>query len=314
MKNNVNNEINQIRKMMGLIENFEPMAEDINSGEGVEMPQDNANDEPEGDDMHDLQMVIMSQLSDLQANGGGDQAKGKINFIKSLVMAMGDGKTEMSGADIDAMYDKWCGSGMNEETMEEGWEVDPTYTHFAVSKADGKIVNGWQYDAETDKESIAEYCKSDLKDMDLKPSDYKIATKGFMTKQGIDPFNSENWKSGVAENMNMDMSLAMEGELGEPDFQKKAEGGDGVYEETVKEGYYDEIEGYTSTSQNQSGYKDGDTVKHQHLGQTGTVYDVLVAPNKKDFLVVVKFDTGNGMKSIGKYGVGFSDINDIKKA
>jgi hypothetical protein len=87
----------------------------------------------------------------------------------------------------------------NEETIEESWEVDPTYTHFAVSKTDGKIVNGWQYDAETDKESIAEYCKNDLKDMDLKPSDYKIATKGFMTKQGVDPFNTENWKSGVQE-------------------------------------------------------------------------------------------------------------------
>jgi hypothetical protein len=39
----------------------------------------------------------------------------------------------------------------------------------------------------------------------------------------------------------------------------------------------------------------------------------LVAPNKEDFLVVVKFDTGNGMKSIGKYGPGFSSIEDIEK-
>ena len=75
---------------------------------------------------------------------------------------------------------------------------------------------------------------NDLKDMGVKPSDYKIATKGFLAKQGVDPFNSENWKSGVQENMKMDMTLKMEGELGEPDFQKKAEGGDGVYEETEK--------------------------------------------------------------------------------
>ena len=86
-----------------------------------------------------------------------------------------------------------------------------------------------------------------------------------------------------------------------------------ITESQLDEGYYDEIEGYTSTSQNQSGYKEGDTVKHQHLGQTGTVYDVLVAPNKEDFLVVVKWDTGNGMKSIGKYGPGFSSIEDIEK-
>jgi len=86
----------------------------------------------------------------------------------------------------------------------------------------------------------------------------------------------------------------------------------GIAKEGVNENYYDDIEGYMSISPNQSGYKDGDIVKNS-LGQTGKVYDVLVAPNKKDFLIVVKFDTGNGMKSIGKYGVGFNDINDIKK-
>jgi hypothetical protein len=31
-----------------------------------------------------------------------------------------------------------------------------------------------------------------------------------------------------------------------------------ITESQLDEGYYDEIEGYTSTSQNQSGYKDGD--------------------------------------------------------
>lgn len=290
MKNNVNNEINQIRKMMGLIENFEPMAEDINSGEGVEMPQDNANDEPEGDDMHDLQMVIMSQLSDLQANGGGDKMRGKINFIKSLVMAMGDGKTEMSGADIDTMYDKWCGSGMNEETIEESWEVDPTYTHFAVSKADGKIVNGWEYSADTDKESIGEYCKNDLKDMDLKPSDYKIATKGFMTKQGIDPFNSENWKSGVQENMNMDMSLTMEGEAhGSP------------YDRGHADAYYGRKK---SPHKYPEGTYNGEAVTDltpEELKAYNAGYDE--CNDFKDF---------GGMEE-GELGVGFSDINDIKK-
>ena len=306
MKNNVNNEISQIRKMMGLKENFEPMAEDINSGEGVEMPKDKAEEPEQNDDMHEVQMVIISQLSDLQENGGGDMMKGKIDFVKSLVMALGDGKKEMSGAEIDVMYDKCCGSVQENMKMNMGLTME--------GKAHGSPYDRGHSDAyygrERDPHKYPEGTYNGERVTDLTPEEIKAYNDGYdgtSTFKDFGEMPEEDWLLKQKYNKT-------EGELGEPNFQKKAEGGDGVYEETVKEGYYDEIEGYTSTSQNQSGYKDGDTVKHQHLGQTGTVYDVLVAPNKKDFLVVVKFDTGNGMKSIGKYGVGFSDINDIKKA
>lgn len=81
-------------------------------------------------------------------------------------------------------------------------EVDKTYTHFALNKADNKIVNGWDYstlyDSETkgyDKQSIGEYSKSDLKDMfpSAKMSEFKILTKNALLKSNIDPNNSENW-------------------------------------------------------------------------------------------------------------------------
>lgn len=82
------------------------------------------------------------------------------------------------------------------ESLEEGnYEIDPTYTHFAVNNQDGKIYNGWEYDSDMDKPSILYYCKIDLKDMDLNPKDFKIMTKKYLLSSNLDPFDSNNWKS-----------------------------------------------------------------------------------------------------------------------
>jgi len=78
----------------------------------------------------------------------------------------------------------------------------------------------------------------------------------------------------------------------------------------LEEGYYEDIEGYTSVSDNGTGFKDNDKVKSKS-GQEGFVYDVLKSKEGKA-LVVVKFQK-NGMTTISKYGEGFSDINDISK-
>lgn len=76
------------------------------------------------------------------------------------------------------------------------------YTHYAVSKADNKIVDGWDYsnlyDAETrsyDNASIKEYSKGDLADNypDRKPSDFKVVTGKFLERNGIDPNDTNNW-------------------------------------------------------------------------------------------------------------------------
>jgi len=81
-------------------------------------------------------------------------------------------------------------------------------------------------------------------------------------------------------------------------------------EESMNEGYYDDIAGYSSVSDNGTGFKDNDKVKSKS-GQEGFVYDVLKSKDGKA-LVVVKFQR-NGMTSISKYGEGFNDINDISK-
>jgi len=81
-------------------------------------------------------------------------------------------------------------------------------------------------------------------------------------------------------------------------------------ENQLNEGYYDDIAGYTSVSDNGTGFKDNDKVKSKS-GQEGFVYDVLKSEDGKA-LVVVKFQR-NGMTTISKYGEGFNDINDISK-
>ena len=81
-------------------------------------------------------------------------------------------------------------------------------------------------------------------------------------------------------------------------------------ENQLNEGYYDDIAGYTSVSDNGTGFKDNDKVKSKD-GQEGFVYDVLKSKEGKA-LVVVKWQK-NGMTTISKYGEGFNDINDISK-
>ena len=89
-----------------------------------------------------------------------------------------------------------------EKKLEEGrpFKVNPKYTHFFVLKSNNKIVNGFEYDKDTDRESIARYAKEDLKDMDLKPSEVSVLTVKGCKQKGIDPFNWDSWnKNSVDE-------------------------------------------------------------------------------------------------------------------
>jgi hypothetical protein len=72
------------------------------------------------------------------------------------------------------------------------FKVNPKYAYFAVGKSDNKIVTGWEI--VDDVESLKYYAKRDLKDMDFNPSDYKLLSKNALIKQGIDPFNWNNWR------------------------------------------------------------------------------------------------------------------------
>ncbi len=70
------------------------------------------------------------------------------------------------------------------------------YTHYAVNKATGKIVNGWDYrgyDPEELRQFKKDYFISDLIDYELDPKQYTILTKKSLIQRGINPDDNANW-------------------------------------------------------------------------------------------------------------------------
>ena len=94
---------------------------------------------------------------------------------------------------------------IKEELVKEN--INKKYTHFAVRKSDNKILTGWE--TVSDIESLKYYAKTDLEDMDVNPKDYKILSKSYLLKNGIDPFNLDNWQktneTQVKEEMNKNL-------------------------------------------------------------------------------------------------------------
>ena len=86
----------------------------------------------------------------------------------------------------------------DEETMEEGdtFKNNQNYTHFAVSKKNGKILNGWDY-SDYDPSELREFKKDyfdvDLIDYGFNPKDFRILTYKYLVRNGIDPDDNSNW-------------------------------------------------------------------------------------------------------------------------
>lgn len=84
--------------------------------------------------------------------------------------------------------------GINNSTSENGG-----YTHFAVSKTTGKIVNGWDYEGYEPSELRQfkkDYFVDDLVDMGFNPKNIKILTLKGLQREGIDPDDDSNWSNG----------------------------------------------------------------------------------------------------------------------
>ena len=78
----------------------------------------------------------------------------------------------------------------------ESFNNNQNYTHFAVNKKTGKIVNGWDY-ADEDPEDLRlfkkDYFINDLLDYELNPKEYKVLTAKSLIRMGIDPNDNNNW-------------------------------------------------------------------------------------------------------------------------
>ena len=84
--------------------------------------------------------------------------------------------------------------GINNSTSENGG-----YTHYAVSKTSGKIVNGWDYEGYEPSELRQfkkDYFIDDLKDMGFKPKNIKILTLKGLQREGLDPNDDNDWSNG----------------------------------------------------------------------------------------------------------------------
>lgn len=71
--------------------------------------------------------------------------------------------------------------------------INNKYTHFAVSKATGKIVDGWEYPKNYDMDDIKDFYKMDMRDNDRELKDFKLVDALPLFKKGINPYDATNW-------------------------------------------------------------------------------------------------------------------------
>lgn len=73
------------------------------------------------------------------------------------------------------------------------------YTHYAILKPNGKIVDGWDYNGYDPSELRSNknyYFTQDIIDNGFNPKDIKILTKKSCIKQGINPDDDNCWDNG----------------------------------------------------------------------------------------------------------------------
>jgi len=71
--------------------------------------------------------------------------------------------------------------------------INKKYTHFAVSKSTGKIVDGWEYPKSYDMDDIKDFYKMDMADNDRELKDFKLVDALPLFKKGINPYDAANW-------------------------------------------------------------------------------------------------------------------------
>ena len=77
------------------------------------------------------------------------------------------------------------------------------YTHFAVSKKNGKILNGWDYkgyDPEELRHFKEDYFNVDLRDYGFDPKNCRILTYKYLVRNGLNPDDNSNWANNDEAN------------------------------------------------------------------------------------------------------------------
>ena len=104
----------------------------------------------------------------------------------------------------EAMIDTFYESKKPKKAInEESFQNNQNYTHFAVSKKSGKILNGWDY-SEYDPSELRQFKKDyfdiDMQDYGFDPKSYKIVTGKYLLRQGVDSDDNSNWANNDEAN------------------------------------------------------------------------------------------------------------------
>jgi hypothetical protein len=103
-----------------------------------------------------------------------------------------DGKVYIMGTESNTQPEQ----PMNEMPNWGKNRANPAYTHFAVLKTTGKIVNGWDYKGYDQDELRADkkyYFLNDIKDNQIDPKAVVILTKKYLLAHGTNPYDYANW-------------------------------------------------------------------------------------------------------------------------
>jgi hypothetical protein len=229
----INEEINKIRKMMGLNEGWDndDYVDDISSAKSSAKRQydfyqdaieyvggeeewnkltqdekDSVINDMERDFDHSRSLgenlggrVVpenIATISDLRAYAKENSERKIYKTNDKFILNDNDEQIEYHYKKIDNEIIKYIGQEeVDEWPLDESNDniINPNYTHFAILNSNNKIASGWEYASDLDRSDIIYYVKFDMDDMDYKPSEYKIRTAESLKNNGIDPFNPENW-------------------------------------------------------------------------------------------------------------------------
>jgi hypothetical protein len=84
--------------------------------------------------------------------------------------------------------------------------INPKYTHFAAMRDGSGIINGYDYNGYDQAELSSEkkhYFFNDIADMDVDPKLVAIYTRKKLEKDGINPFDVNNWKAIKSKDLQM---------------------------------------------------------------------------------------------------------------
>lgn len=116
------------------------------------------------------------------------------NSVKKYINEIGRFESDI---DADGIY------GDGGKAIKESFQNNQNYTHFAVSKKSGKILNGWDY-SEYDPSELRQFKKDyfdiDMQDYGFDPKSYKIVTGKYLLRQGVDPDDNSNWANNDEAN------------------------------------------------------------------------------------------------------------------